>query len=73
MELDSGEVVKVDDGLRNEAIIISDLFNCDEFVALELVITGNNYCPSFLAIRTILGFPVVQLPGPLILKLEMNK
>lgn len=43
MELDSGEVVKIDDGLRNEAIIISDLFNCDEFDALELVITGNNY------------------------------
>ncbi|VIO94114.1 Uncharacterized protein BM_BM5020 [Brugia malayi] len=41
LELDSGEVVKVDDGLRNEAIIISDLFNCDEFDALELVITGE--------------------------------
>lgn len=49
MELDSGEVVKIDDGLRNEAIIISDLFNCDEFDALELVITGNNYYRSFLS------------------------
>uniref|UniRef100_A0A915PCU3 Uncharacterized protein n=1 Tax=Setaria digitata TaxID=48799 RepID=A0A915PCU3_9BILA len=41
VELDSGEVVKIDDGLRSEAIIISDLFNCDEFDALELVITGE--------------------------------
>ncbi|KAM3719353.1 Nuclear pore complex protein [Dirofilaria immitis] len=41
VELDSGEVVKIDDGLRNETIIISDLFNCDEFDALELVITGE--------------------------------
>ncbi|VDM98182.1 unnamed protein product [Thelazia callipaeda] len=41
VELESGETIKIDEGLKSEAIIVSDLFNCNEFDALELVITGE--------------------------------
>uniref|UniRef100_A0A0N5AVU1 MMS19 nucleotide excision repair protein n=1 Tax=Syphacia muris TaxID=451379 RepID=A0A0N5AVU1_9BILA len=41
VSLDSGQSIKIDEGLRAESLIISDVFNCDEFEALELVLTGE--------------------------------
>lgn len=51
VKLESGEAVKVDESLRSEATIISDLFNCDEFDALELVLTGTGFFTNLLSVK----------------------
>ncbi|MFH4979505.1 hypothetical protein AB6A40_006214 [Gnathostoma spinigerum] len=47
VKLESGQSVKVDQALRSESIIISDLFNCDELDALELVLSGELQLQNF--------------------------
>lgn len=41
VRLEDGQNVKIDAALRAESLILSDAFDCDEFEALELVITGT--------------------------------
>ncbi|VDK42605.1 unnamed protein product [Anisakis simplex] len=43
VNLPSGQSVQVDADVRNEALIISDIFNCDELDALELISTGESH------------------------------
>uniref|UniRef100_A0A915BZ70 Nuclear pore complex protein Nup205 n=1 Tax=Parascaris univalens TaxID=6257 RepID=A0A915BZ70_PARUN len=47
VKLPSGHTVHVDPEIRNEAIVISDTFNCDELDALELISTGEAQSQHF--------------------------